>query len=214
MLGRRSPGPVPRGNAGGPAAHAVTNPTTWDLLADAWAGRVGALRRLPATLRTLRAGRAELGDGPRAPRCSLNAPTGALRGMHLAEVDLEAARAAAHAGAATVNDLLLVAVVAALGRAARQERRAPRRARGLGADLGAPHHATGADLGNDVGVMPIRVPLTGPLEARLAEVAAETRVSQGSVVLEGLVRGAARPVVPGPGEGRGVRLVREPGSDS
>ena len=158
----------------GPAAHADTSPTTWDLLADIWAERRGALRRLPATLRTLKAGRAELGGGPRAPRCSLNAPTGALRGMQLAEVDLEAARAAAHAGAATINDLLLVAVVAALGQALGRRGEHPD-ALVVSVPISARRTTTGADLGNDVGVMPIRVPLTGTLEARLAEVAAQTR---------------------------------------
>jgi hypothetical protein len=41
--------------------------------------------------------------------------------------------------------------------------------------ISARRTTTGADLGNDVGVMPIRVPLTGTLEARLGEVAAQTR---------------------------------------
>ncbi len=94
--------------------------------------------------------------------------------MQLAEVDLEAARAAAHAGAATINDLLLVAVVAASGAALGRRGEHPD-ALVVSVPISARRTTTGADLGNDVGVMPIRVPLTGTLEARLAEVAAETR---------------------------------------
>ncbi len=172
------------------------DPAARALLADAWAERARTARALPATLAMLRGARAELGTartgrrdrdpGPEpsgespAPRrrgavkCSINAPTGSRRAVHLAEVDLATLRAAGKSRGATVNDCLLVAVTGALEHVldARGERPG---SLVVSVPISARRSTSGADLGNQVGVMPVRVDLQGDASARLARVVAETR---------------------------------------
>ena len=133
------------------------------------------MRRSPAALRRARAGRAELDHGPRgAPHCSLNAPCGPDRAAHLAEVDLASLRAGARTVGASVNDALLVTAAAALGEALRRRGEHPG-ALVVSVPISARRADPGADLGNAVGVMPVRVPLTGATAVRLAQVATSTR---------------------------------------
>lgn len=164
------------GAGAGAADRAVpTAPSRWTLLRDAWSEWWLAARRMPATLRRARAGRAELEHGPRgAPRCSLNAPCGPHRAAHLAEVDLAALRTGARTAGASINDALLVAAAAAMGDALRRRGEHPD-ALVISVPISARPAAGGADLGNAVGVMPVRVPLAGDLAARLAQVATSTR---------------------------------------
>jgi hypothetical protein len=90
-----------------------------------------------------------------------------------ADVDLAGLRAAARAAGATVNDVLLVAVTGAV--------RAVLAARGevpedlvVSVPVSARRGTSAGDLGNRVGVMPVRVPLAGSRGARLRVVAADT----------------------------------------
>ena len=110
----------------------------------------------------------------RRPVRALNTPIGAHRRLAVTTVPLGPLITAAHRASATVNDLVLVSVGDALRAVLEAE----------GQDLGSvvvsvpvsqrPATATG-ELGNRVGVMPVRVPCTGPLARRLVDVAATTR---------------------------------------
>jgi diacylglycerol O-acyltransferase / wax synthase len=160
-------------------------PRARELAADAWRGRLRrAARAEPGTprqargLRRIREGIAELG-GARPPRrrpaTSLNRPVGPLRRLDVVAVDLAAIRGLGHAHGGTVNDVVLAAVAGALRTllAARGEQLgevtitvpvAARRAA-----------ATGGELGNQIGIMPVTVPATGDLGARITRTAAITR---------------------------------------
>ena len=154
-----------------------------DLVRDSWHRRAEALRRLldPRHARpALLDGRTELGAGSPAPRSVLNRPTGPRRELHAIEVDEAAVRAAAHRLGASVNDLVLVAVVEALRAAAadageevhhlvvsvpvaaRTTTRRTKASTGAGEAAGSPRNA--------VGVMPIAVPATGSLTDRVRTV--------------------------------------------
>ncbi len=175
------------------------------------------MRGLPATLATLRGARAELGtartrrrdDGPGpeplrespparrkgAAPCSINAPTGPRRAVHLAEVNLARLRTAGKSQGATVNDCLLVAVAGALEHLLHARGERPD-SLVVSVPISARRSTSSADLGNQVGVMPVRVDLRGDASARLAKVAAETRARKSapgsSLALVGpLFRGAA-----------------------
>lgn len=123
--------------------------------------------------------------GP-APSSALNARTGPRRTVHLVDVDLETLRGGARTCGATVNDALLVAAADAMhrvlldrgaGTPAHLVVSVPVSGRPPAAPAGGPGTApAGPDLGNQVGVMPVRTPTTGPLPERLAAVAAHTRV--------------------------------------
>lgn len=150
-------------------------PTRTALVADRAAAAVRALRGVPTAVRRAGRARAELGrkGAVLAPRCSLNAPTGGRRHVSAVEFELAAVRAAARRDDATVNDVLLVAVTAALERLlAERGERVP--ALVVSVPISARPDATIQRLGNEVGVMPVTVPLCVPLPARLAPVAAAT----------------------------------------
>ncbi len=202
---------------GTPSTRPAPEPNLRTLLADAWAERIRTVRGLPTTLAMLRGARAELGTArtsrsdhrtgleppgeSRAPRrkgaapCSINAPTGPRRAVHLAEVDLAKLRTAGRSQGATVNDCLLVAVAGALEHLLHTRGERPN-SLVVSVPISARRSTSGADLGNQVGVMPVRVGLRGDASARLARVAAETRARKSapgsSLVLVGpLFRGAA-----------------------
>lgn len=146
-------------------------PTTAQLVIDRVAGpgsRVRQRGRLRAAVAEL--GRQRTGS---APRCSLNAPTGPRRQVIAVDTDLAGVRAAAHEHAATVDDVLLVAATAALDRvlAVRGEQ-VPHLV--VSVPVSARRATTAEHLGNQVGVMPVAVPLTGSLQERLAVVARTT----------------------------------------
>jgi WS/DGAT/MGAT family acyltransferase len=161
------PGPPPR-----------LPPTRGQLLADAMAARLRGIRGTRGAVVRLGAAVAELGTGrgrpSAAPRCSLNAPTGRRRRFATVEVELAPVRDAAHRHGATVNDLLLAAITGALRELLRHRgERVP--ALVVSVPVSARRATTSGDLGNSVGVMPIRVPMTGPAGSRLAQISSITR---------------------------------------
>ena len=154
-----------------PAPHVRT------LAADAWAGRAYHLTHPAGNLRKIRQGFAELG-GTRPPRrmppTTLNRPTGPQRRIDIVAADLAAIRELGHAHGGTVNDVILAAVTGAL--------RALLASRGEELDLvtvsvpvSARQAATGGQLGNQVGMMPVALPTGGDLGARVTQIAAITR---------------------------------------
>lgn len=169
------------------------------LASDAWTRRWAALRSTPDALRRLLAGVREIGGVPRqgAGRTSLLQPTSPRRRMEIVEVDLAPVVAAAHARGATVNDLLLVAVGGALRRflAARGERLDEVL---VSVPVSGRLAASSTDLGNQVGVLPVAVPLADDPAVRLTAVREQRarlgtsapRASSGAV-LSVLFRGLA-----------------------
>jgi diacylglycerol O-acyltransferase / wax synthase len=170
-----SPGPPP----GHPerARFPVPAPGARTLAADAWTGRARRLTHPASSVRTIRQGLAELG-GARPPRrlpaTSLNRPTGPQRRIDVIAADLAAVRDLGHAHGGTVNDVILAAIAGAL--------RALLASRGEELDLvtvsvpvSARQVTTGGRLGNQVGVMPVALPVGGDLAARLTRIAAITR---------------------------------------
>lgn len=135
--------------------------------------------QLPTALRRLRAALSQLrpvaGMGP--ARCSLNRPTGQRRKFTTVRVDLERTLRAAHAHQATVNDVVLSAVAAALHRVLAT--------RGEQVDefvisvpFSARHEAGAGELGNQSGVIPLRVCGVGDPAHRLELVAEDTRAAK------------------------------------
>lgn len=156
-------------------------PTAWNLLADATASRLRALRRWPAGLRLVRDASKELGGGRigHPTRCSLNQPTGRHRQLAVARADLSALSAAAHAHDATINDILLTAVSGALAGALRH--------RGESADrfvLSVPvsgrTNKGATALGNHVGAMLVEVSPQRDPTLQLAAIAETTRAHRHS----------------------------------
>ncbi len=174
-------------------------PSRRELAHDAWTQRWSALRSTPSTVRGLVAGLRELGGVPSqdAGRTSLLQPTSSRRRVEIVEVDLATIVAAAHAHGATVNDLLLVAVSGALRRllAARDEQLDQVL---ISVPVSGRLATSSADLGNQVGVLPIAVPLAEDPALRLAAVRDQrarlgtsgSRASSGAV-LSVLFRGLA-----------------------
>ncbi len=132
----------------------------------------------------VRAGRAARGRlelvrsaGRPAPRCSLNVPTGPRRRLGTVAVDLAGVKAGGRRHGATVNDVLLVAVAAALAHVLGQRGERPVDLV-VSVPVSARPASTGGSLGNDVGVMPVRVPVQGPLLQRLGAVSRATRLAR------------------------------------
>lgn len=144
-------------------------PPTAAVAADAWMSRWRAVTAAPSTLRRLLTATRLLRPASRvrAAPCSLNRPTGPRRSLAVVRTRLEPVHAAAHGSGVTVNDAVLVAVAGALRRVLLD--------RGEDVDrfvISVPVAArSGADadeLGNQVGVVPIEVPATGPVAQRLS----------------------------------------------
>ncbi|MEU5841671.1 wax ester/triacylglycerol synthase domain-containing protein [Rhodococcus sp. NPDC047139] len=157
-------------------------PGTGELLVDNVIERLRMLRRIPRTLGGLPAAWAELGQGAggRAPRCSFNAPTGVRRAVRTVEVDLDAIRRGGRRRNATINDALLVAVSGAMATALRRRGEFPS-ALVVSVPVSARTATTSGRLGNQVGVMPIRVPLTGTPAEQLISVSRSTRKQKANV---------------------------------
>ena len=111
--------------------------------------------------------------GPAARRSSLNAPTGSQRSLLSAQVPLEPLHAAARRHGATVNDALLTAVGGAVG-ALLAERGEAIDELVISVPMSARAQTGGAALGNQVGAVPVRVPLEGRTADRLECVASRT----------------------------------------
>lgn len=150
-------------------------PTPRALALDAISSRLRALRRSRRPTATLRQALAELDPtAAKAPRTSLNAPTGSHRRLAVARADLGDVRRVSHDCGATVNDVVLTAAAGALGRLLD--------ARGENVDslvfsvpVSARASATATSLGNRIGVMAVRLPVHGNAVERLQLIAAVTR---------------------------------------
>jgi WS/DGAT/MGAT family acyltransferase len=159
-------------------------PRARELAADAWRGRLrragraqpGAPRQARGR-RRIREGMTELG-GARPPRrqpaTSLNRPVGPRRRLDVVAVELAGLRDLGHSYGGTVNDVVLAAVAGAL--------RALLAARGeqLGevtvtVPVAVRQAATGGELGNQIGIMPVTVPATGDFGTRVSRTAEITR---------------------------------------
>ena len=165
-----STGPdAPRGATTGPPP---TTPGRRTLAHDAWSRRLHAPGRAAALLRAAAAGRRELAGSTAAPPSALNRPTGPHRRSTVVDVDGAALAAAAHTLGASVNDVVLVAVGEALRAAAATlgERLDP-------VVVSVPVAVRGPRpaAGNAVGVMPVAVPTSGDLVARVRAVTAQRR---------------------------------------
>lgn len=155
-------------------------PPGWRALAlDAWHDRLAALRRLPGAPARLREALAALrrSRGGGAAHCSLNQPTGGRRRFVVVRAALDELHDLAHEHGATINDVVLTAVAGAL--------RDLLRTRGEAVDrfvvsvpVSARRRATAAELGNQVGVVPVELPGTGDVTARLGEVASRMQAAK------------------------------------
>lgn len=154
-------------------------PSRRQLALDAATGVAHSLGQLPTALRRLRVATSQLRPlaGKSPARCSLNTPTGQRRGFATVRVDLAQALRAAHAHQATVNDVLLSAIAAALHRllAARGEQVDEFV---ISVPFSARSEAGARDLGNQSGVIPLRVCGVGDPARRLALVAEDTRAAK------------------------------------
>jgi diacylglycerol O-acyltransferase / wax synthase len=152
-------------------------PSRWRLLREALSTRLRAPRRLPYALGTMREALAELGANEvgRAPRTSLNRPEGPRRRFRLVESDLLALRDAAHAYGGTINDAVLTAVAGALRSVLEARGESPG---SLVVSVPVSGRAVGsaAQLGNQTGVLAVRLPLERDPAARFREIAASTRL--------------------------------------
>lgn len=154
-------------------------PTIPALLADAARSALGSIRRLPAQLiddlRTLRRLRRQRPDP--APHTSLNHPTGGQRALAILRLPLDEVRARAKADGGTVNDVVLALVTAALARLLRDRDEVVDHL--VVSVPVAERAASGAELGNQVGVMPVSLPTVGEPGERLRAIAAITAARKG-----------------------------------
>ena len=193
VLGALADGATPAGSTTFPRPR----PTNRRIAADMARLRLRAVAELPravlrlaAAARQLRvvghphpapAGRTSPGKARpgRLPRTSLNVPTGPRRRFVSIRVDLAETLAAARAERATVNDVLLVAIAAALrrlleGRGERLDEFV------VSVPFSARQQTTAGQLGNASGVIPLRIPATGDARWRIRQVAALTRTAKRS----------------------------------
>jgi WS/DGAT/MGAT family acyltransferase len=150
-------------------------PGPLSLFADAMRARLETLARIGELPHWISATAAELGRRPpRAARSALNPPRGHRRSLAVARTDLDAIHTAASGHGASINDAVLAAVTGALGRflAKRGEHldhlvvSIPVSGRGA---------ATTTELGNQIGVMAVRLPATGSAGDRVEAIATITR---------------------------------------
>ncbi len=157
----------------------VAAPRPKDLLVDCVVERLRTLRRFPRTVARVRGGVNELGHGigRRAPRCSLNVATGPRRRVTTVETDLRTVREAGRRSGATVNDVLLAAVTGALAALLQRRNEFPQELV-VSVPVSARRSTTSGHLGNQVGVMPVRVPLAGSPAERVTTISGITRVQK------------------------------------
>ena len=128
-------------------------------------------------MRTIGQGLTELGGARRPrrlPRTSLNRPTGPRRRrLDVVAADLAAVRELGHAHGGTVNDVILAVIAGAL-RVLLASRGEELGLVTVSVPVSARQAATGGQLGNQVGVMPLALPAGGDLAARVARIAAIT----------------------------------------
>ncbi|WP_433518765.1 wax ester/triacylglycerol synthase domain-containing protein [Nonomuraea sp. CA-143628] len=149
-------------------------PSLRRIAADAWTARLRALARLPHAGRAIRRAAAEFGAPRRVARSSLNEPVGAEQRIATVTARLDDVRRFAHAHGGTVNDAMLSVITGAV--------RTLLDGRGesipdlvVSVPVSARGTATTARLGNQIGVMPVRLPTEGDLGQRLERIATITR---------------------------------------
>ena len=157
-------------------------PSHTDLVRDAARSRLDtiahptrSLRRVADALVQLRPSR---GGAPQ--RTSFNVPTGPERRLLAVEVPLGPLHAAARRRGATINDALLTAVGGAVG-ALLDERGDAVDELVISMPMSARTETGGTSLGNQVGAVPVRVPLHGGLVERLEGVARRTEQARSTV---------------------------------
>jgi len=168
----------------GAAAGATVGPPSlprWGVLArDAWASRLGGVRRShrpgsrTTSARRVGGGAHELGlSRPRlADRCSLLGRTGGRRRMAVATADLAPVKALARASGASVNDVVVTAVTGALVELlARRGERVGEIV--VSVPVSRRSQGEAGSLGNSTGVVPVRVPAVPDAATRLAALVAE-----------------------------------------
>lgn len=161
-----APGPIPHP---GPTTRAPSAGAARDL--------VRRLARLPSAARAGLAGLGELGLGNRprfAARTSLNRPTGPRRRISRTGASLAQVRTAAHRAGATVNDVVVTAVVGALLEVLHRRGEHPG-ALVVSVPVSARRGTDPRTLGNQVGVRPMRVPALADHHERLRAVTALRR---------------------------------------
>ena len=151
-------------------------PSTMALALDAARSRLAALLRLPATLRRVPGALASIRprSAPHAAPCSLNRPTGARRQLAHVSVPLQPVIDAGHAQGATVNDVLLAAITAAMADVLRGRDESVER---FVVSIPVSHRqaTTVAELGNSVSAVPVELPGLGDPADRLRRIADITR---------------------------------------
>ena len=157
----------------------IRRPSLAQLAVQAATDRMRSAGKLPAVLGRLAGAASQLRPvfGARLARSSLNQPTGPRRRFATVRVDLSQIRDAAHAHEATVNDVALSAIAAALHRLLwiRGERVDKFV---ISVPFSARPQASASDLGNKSGVIPLHVPGVGDPARRLECVAAATRAAK------------------------------------
>ena len=168
--GAPGPGPLP------PVRPA---PTRRELVTDATARRLQAIRRLPRTVPSLRPWlRAVRGSRPQpAAACTLIGPVGSRRRYEVVRAETAPLQALAHRYDATVNDAVLLAVTAALGDllAARHEAVDPV---AVGVPVSLRRSTTMERLGNQVTPILVPAPVTGDRPERLQRIADAVRTGR------------------------------------
>ena len=184
VLGALADGAGRAGSAGGDVREAPASPerppTRGALVKDVWrarwvsvSGRARAGHHRPPG-RRLGSGLHELGLRGRphlADRCSLLGATGSARRVEHVRVDLAALRTGARAQGATINDVVVTAVTGALvALLARRGEAVDELVVSMPVSRRAPGDA--GVLGNETGVVPVRVPAVPEPDLRLAAVLA------------------------------------------
>ncbi len=152
-------------------------PTRRGLAADAWVTRLRALAHAPRTWWNIGRAVMDLRGLPRAAPSSLNRPTGPRQRVATVTASLEGVRRTAHAHGGTVNDAVLAAVTGAV-RALLHSRGETLPALVVSLPISARPSATTAQLGNQVGVLPISLPTGGTLADRLDRTVEITRTAK------------------------------------
>ena len=171
---------------GGPAIGAdhfpQAPPRARSLLAAAWRDRAVALGKVPGGLRSGLDGLRELGLRTRRPtliaRTSLNRPTGARRRLSTVQVPLMPLLDDAHRRGCRLNDLVLTAVTGAMAAVLRQRGEQPGEFV-VSVPISGRRTATANHLGNQTGVVPLRIPTLSDQDARLKCIMAETNARRG-----------------------------------
>ncbi|MCW5951665.1 MAG: DUF1298 domain-containing protein [Propionibacteriaceae bacterium] len=146
-------------------------PSRVALLGENLRGRLAGLRELPGRLVRLAAAVAVLASrGTPAVRTSLNQPTGTRRRVAVVECGLAAARTAAHAAGATINDLALAVIAEGFAElAATRGERLEHVV--ISVPVSARRSTEAGVLGNQVGVLPLSIPASGERTRRLRAIA-------------------------------------------